>query len=109
MLFDVLRTLPPATSEEIATHAGLQERYVREWLGAMVTAGVVEVDPTSNRFVLPAEHAALLTRAAAADNLAVFAQYIALLGGVEDDIVACFKNGGGVPYDKYPRFHVSMR
>jgi 2-polyprenyl-3-methyl-5-hydroxy-6-metoxy-1,4-benzoquinol methylase len=107
-LFDVLSTLPPATSEEIAAHAGLQERYVREWLGAMVTAGVVEVDPATTRFVLPAEHAAWLTRAAAADNLAVQAQYIALLGGVEDDVVACFKQGGGVPYARYPRFHAVM-
>ncbi len=107
-LFDVLRELPPATSEEIATRAGLNERYVREWLGAMVTAGVIEVNPVTNRFLLPAEHAALLTRAAAADNMAVFAQYIAVLGGVEDDIVACFKQGGGVPYEKYPRFHEVM-
>jgi ubiquinone/menaquinone biosynthesis C-methylase UbiE len=44
----------------------------------------------------------------AADNLAVFAQYIALLGGVEDDVVACFKQGGGVPYARYPRFHAVM-
>jgi 2-polyprenyl-3-methyl-5-hydroxy-6-metoxy-1,4-benzoquinol methylase len=107
-LFDVLSTLPPATSEEIAIHAGLHERYVREWLGAMVTAGVVEVDAATTRFVLPAEHAASLTRAAAADNLAVFAQYIALLGGVEDDVVECFKQGGGVPYERYPRFHAVM-
>jgi ubiquinone/menaquinone biosynthesis C-methylase UbiE len=106
-LFDVMRTLPPATSSEIATRAGLHERYVREWLGAMVTAGVVEVDPDTSRYVLPAEHAALLTRAAA-DNLAVFAQYIALLGGVEDDIVECFQKGGGVAYDRYPRFHAVM-
>jgi hypothetical protein len=104
-LFDVLRELPPSTPEEIAARAGLHERYVREWLGAMTTAGVVEVDPAGERFVLPAEHAACLTRAAAADNMAVFAQYIAGLGGVEDDIVECFKRGGGVPYEKYPRFH----
>jgi 2-polyprenyl-3-methyl-5-hydroxy-6-metoxy-1,4-benzoquinol methylase len=74
----------------------------------MVTAAVVEVDPTTTRFVLPAEHAAYLTRPAAADNLAVFAQYIPLLGAVEDDIVACFKNGGGVPYARFPRFHAVM-
>jgi 2-polyprenyl-3-methyl-5-hydroxy-6-metoxy-1,4-benzoquinol methylase len=107
-LFDILSTLPPATSAEVATRAGLHERYVREWLGAMVTAGVVEVDPATSRFALPAEHAAYLTRAAAADNMAVFAQYIALLGGVEDDIVACFQQGGGVPYARYPRFHAVM-
>jgi 2-polyprenyl-3-methyl-5-hydroxy-6-metoxy-1,4-benzoquinol methylase len=64
--------------------------------------------PVTNRFLLPAEHAAFLTRAAAADNMAVFAQYIAVLGGVEDDIVECFKKGGGVPYEKYPRFHEVM-
>lgn len=107
-LFDAMSELAPATSQEIATRAGLNERYVREWLGAMVTAGVVEVDPTSTRFTLPAEHAAFLTRAAAADNVAVFAQYIGLLGGVEDDIVECFKNGGGVPYGNFPRFHEVM-
>src|SRR5262245_61778261 len=67
-LFDVMSKSPPATSEEIADRAGLNERYVREWLGAMVTARVAEIDPTSMRFWLPAEHAAFLTRAAAADN-----------------------------------------
>ena len=30
--------------DEIAEAAGLDERYVREWLGAMVTAGIVEYD-----------------------------------------------------------------
>ena len=55
-------------------------------LGAMVAGGVVEVDPFTTRFALPAEHAAYLTRGAAADNWAVFAQYIGLLGGVEDDV-----------------------
>lgn len=107
-LFDSMRGLPPATSQEIANKAGLNERYVREWLGAMVTGGVVEVEPATHAFVLPPEHAAFVTRAAAADNLAVFAQYIPLLGNVEDDIVECFRKGGGVPYSRFPRFHEVM-
>ena len=107
-LFDTMSQSAPGTSAEIATQAGLQERYVREWLGAMVTAGVVEFDPTTKRYSLPSEHAATLTRAAAADNMAVFAQYVGLLGGVEDEIVECFKKGGGVPYSKFPRFHEVM-
>ncbi|HSH80289.1 MAG TPA: class I SAM-dependent methyltransferase [Herpetosiphonaceae bacterium] len=107
-LFDAMRGLPPSTSTEIAQAAGLNERYVREWLGAMVTGGIVEVDPTSTYYRLPAEHAAFLTRAAAADNIAVFTQYIAVLGGVEDEIVECFKHGGGVPYERFPRFHAVM-
>jgi ubiquinone/menaquinone biosynthesis C-methylase UbiE len=107
-LFDALRDQPPMTSEQLAARAGLNERYVREWLGAMVTGGVVEVDPASVAFRLPPEHAAYLTRAAAADNIAVFTQYVALLGGVEDPIVECFRKGGGVPYESYPRFHAVM-
>lgn len=107
-LFDSMSGLPPSTSDEIAYKAGLNERYVREWLGAMVTGGVVEIDPDADRFFLPREHAAYLTRAAAADNLSVFAQYIAVLGSVETDIVECFQKGGGVPYAKFPRFHAVM-
>jgi ubiquinone/menaquinone biosynthesis C-methylase UbiE len=107
-LFDAMRKLPPSTSDEIARRAGLNERYVREWLGAMVTGRVVDIDPDSNRYFLPPEHAAFLTRGAGADNIAVFTQYISLLGSVEDDIVECFKNGGGVPYAKFPRFHAVM-
>lgn len=107
-LFDAMSSLPPSTSDEIAKKANLNERYVREWLGAMVTGGVVEVDPTSTRYKLPVEHSAFLTRAAGADNIAILTQYIAVIGGVEDEIVECFKNGGGVPYEKFPRFHAVM-
>ena len=52
-LFDVMAGLPAATSQQIADAAGLNERYVREWLGAMVTGGVVEYDPAAQTFALP--------------------------------------------------------
>lgn len=107
-LFDVMCELPPSTVSEIATKSGLNERYVREWLGAMVTGGVVEVEESSTHFHLPAEHAAFLTRAAGVDNIGTTAQYLAVMGNVEDKIVECFKNGGGVPYSEYPRFHEVM-
>src|SRR5690348_15137481 len=63
-LFDTLASLPPSTSGQIARAAGLQERYVREWLGAMVTGRIVDYDPTTHTYPLPPEHAASLTRAA---------------------------------------------
>ena len=107
-LFDAMRNSPAASSKEIAKRAGLKERYVREWLGALLTGGVVEFDASSQGFFLPAEHAAFLTRAAGADNIGVFTQYISSLGSVEDDIVECFKKGGGVPYSRFPRFHQVM-
>jgi 2-polyprenyl-3-methyl-5-hydroxy-6-metoxy-1,4-benzoquinol methylase len=107
-LFDVMSQLPPASSDAIASRAGLNERYVREWLGAMVTGRVVDFDAATRNYSLPAEHAAYLTRAAAADNMAAFTQYTAVMGAVEDDIVDCFRKGGGVPYEKFDRFHEVM-
>jgi 2-polyprenyl-3-methyl-5-hydroxy-6-metoxy-1,4-benzoquinol methylase len=107
-LFDTMGRLSPSTSERIAEAAGLNERYVREWLGAMVTGGIIEYAPADSAYHLPPEHAALLTRAAAPNNLAVTAQFVSLLGAVEDRIVECFRNGGGVAYSAYPRFHEVM-
>lgn len=107
-LYDTMSTLPSCTSREIARHSKLNERYVREWLGAMVTGGIIDYDPESSKYSLPAEHASFLTRDSAPNNVAVFAQYIPLLGTVEDKILDCFKNGGGVPYSEYNRFHEVM-
>ncbi len=44
-LFDTMAVLPPSTSQQVAAAAGLNERYVREWLGAMVVGGFVEHGP----------------------------------------------------------------
>ena len=107
-LLDTLAGSGEVTSEELAEHAGLNERYVREWLNALTTAAVVEYAPTTARYRLPPEHAAWLTRAATPDNVAVTMQYIPLLGAIEDDVVRCFREGGGVPYERFERFHEVM-
>jgi 2-polyprenyl-3-methyl-5-hydroxy-6-metoxy-1,4-benzoquinol methylase len=108
-LFDTMSHLvEPATSTEIALTAGLNERYVREWLGAMVTGGVVDHDPVALTYVLPREHAAWLTRAASPNNIAVTTQWVAVLAGVEEQVVDAFSHGRGVPYSAYGRFHQVM-
>jgi len=107
-LFDTMAGRPASTSREIADAAGLDERYVREWLGAMVTGRFVEYDPEKDCYRLPPEHAACLTRAAGPDNLAVQMQYIAMLGEVESKILDCFREGGGVPYNEFARLHEVM-
>jgi hypothetical protein len=85
-LFDVMASLPSATSAQIAEAAELNERYVREWLAAMTTGGIVVYDDALQTFALPARRAAWLTRAAGPDNLALQAQYVGLLAMVEDQI-----------------------
>jgi SAM-dependent methyltransferase len=107
-LLDAMAAHGAGTSGELADEAKLDERYVREWLGAMTAGRIVELDPATRRYSLPAEHAAWLTRAASPDNLAVEAQWITSLSNVEDEIVERFRTGGGVPYERYPRFHEVM-
>lgn len=107
-LFDALAAGPPATSHALAERAGLNERYVREWLGAMVTGEIVTYDPAEQAYDLPDAHAAFLTRSASPNTLAVAFQFLPMLGEVEDRIVTCFREGGGVPYSAYPRFHEIM-
>lgn len=107
-LFDTMANLPPASSERIAAAAGLNERYVREWLGAMVTGRIVRYDAAAGEYHLPAEHAACLTRAASPNNLASVAQFVPLLGAVEEPLLDAFRRGGGVPYSRYGRFQQLM-
>ncbi|NOD78854.1 MULTISPECIES: class I SAM-dependent methyltransferase [unclassified Ruegeria] len=107
-LFDALAGLPNATSKTLAEKAGLAERYIREWLAVMVTSGVVDYDPGAGTYNLPPEHAALLTRAAEPDNMAVTCQFIGVMASVEEDMVARFRDGAGTHYHDYCRFHEVM-
>ncbi|MDT5223113.1 MAG: hypothetical protein QOG19_520 [Mycobacterium sp.] len=107
-LLDTMAGLAPSTSAEIAAAAGLNERYVREWLGGMTAAQVVEYDADSATYTLPAHRAAALTRAAGANNLARVTQFVGMLGEVEQKVINCFRAGGGVSYSEYPRFHTLM-
>jgi 2-polyprenyl-3-methyl-5-hydroxy-6-metoxy-1,4-benzoquinol methylase len=107
-LFDKMATMPPSTSQQIADATGLNERYVREALGSLTMAKVVEYDPSAKTYRLPPEHAGFVTRAAGPNNMATMAQFTSLFGQVEDQIVESFRNGGGVPYSAFGAFQRLM-
>lgn len=106
-LFDHFAKISHCTSGALATEAGLAERYVREWLAVMVTSGVVDYEPATKIYHLPAEHAAFVTRASPT-NIAVTSQFLGVTAGVEDEIIARFQNGRGLHYRHYGRFHDVM-
>jgi SAM-dependent methyltransferase len=87
----------PATSAALAARAGLTERYVREWLGALTVGGVFQYDRATGTYTLPPEHVACLT-GTSATNLAPRSQMTAMLGARLPQVAACFRAGGGVPY-----------
>ena len=107
-LFDTMVSLPPSTSKQIAIASNLNERYIREWLAAMVVGKIVNYDPSNDLYFLPTEKADRLTRNTKTYNFAASMQWVPILGQVEDEIVNCFKEGGGVPYSSYKRFHEVM-
>jgi SAM-dependent methyltransferase len=107
-LFDTMAALPPSSSQAIAEAAALSERYIREWLAAMVTGGIVTYDLKSQSYFLPPEHAACLTRGAPLGNLAVAANAIPVIAAAHDRIVECFETGEGTRYEDYPCFHQMM-
>jgi hypothetical protein len=83
-IFEVMAQLPPSTIEEIASKSNLNERYVKEWLGAMVTGKIVDYDSAANKFSLSKEKAQYLIREKSIYNFAASMQ-------VEDEIVNCFR------------------
>jgi 2-polyprenyl-3-methyl-5-hydroxy-6-metoxy-1,4-benzoquinol methylase len=91
-------TASGGTSQEIAERAGLQERYVREWLGCMVTSAIVDYDPASGSYALPAEHAALLS---GPGSMAPIARANTALGRHVEGVARVFRDGGGIPYEAY--------
>lgn len=92
----------PATSQALAGRAGLVERYVREWLGAMVTSGIITFDPSDGTYTLPAEHAVLLVGPA---SMAPMARANTVLARHVPELSRVFREGGGVPYAEFaPEF-----
>jgi ubiquinone/menaquinone biosynthesis C-methylase UbiE len=104
-LFDVMASLPPSTSIEIAKAAGLEERYVREWLAAMTSAHIIDHDARTSTYYLHIEYAAVLSRGAGSDNLAPAAQILSLVASVEDQVVEGFRSGGGISPEAYDRLN----
>jgi 2-polyprenyl-3-methyl-5-hydroxy-6-metoxy-1,4-benzoquinol methylase len=94
----------PGTSAQLSERAGLHERYVREWLGAMTTAGIFDYDPPSQQYTLPGTHAAVLT-GHTSTNLAPQSGLINHLGKDLEQMIRCFREGGGIPYEVFrPEF-----
>jgi ubiquinone/menaquinone biosynthesis C-methylase UbiE len=98
----------PATSEVLSERAGLHERYVREWLGAMTTSGIYQYDADTKEYTLPAEHVILLT-GGTARNLSPISRLVDELGEQIPTLAERFRDGAGIPYEAYrPHFTHSL-
>lgn len=100
-LFKNLAAHGATTSPELAERAGIHERYAREWLGAMASAGYLEYDAVQGRFTLPPEHAPALAEENGPFFFGGMLQMIPATVGVLGQVTEAFRKGGGVPYEAY--------
>ena len=112
-LFDVMDAFEsPQNVSAISEKAGLNRRYVQEWLGAMTTAEIVELSEAKdgeNQYYLPRHCGDLITRRAGNSNLGVYTQEIPLLTACAmEAVIDGFTTGEGVTYDHYPKFQAFM-
>jgi 2-polyprenyl-3-methyl-5-hydroxy-6-metoxy-1,4-benzoquinol methylase len=100
-IFAALADSGPVTAAELAGRTGLNERYLREWLGAMATAEYVEHDEAGGTYLLPPEHALPL----ADEDFPFFTggmlQMIVPTVTVAPQVAEAFKTGLGVTQDQY--------
>jgi hypothetical protein len=100
-LFKTLAARGPATSAELAKAASIHERYAREWLGGMASAGYVRYEPATRQFALPPEHVPVLAQESGPMYFGGAHQMLLGTFGVLDQLTVAFRQGGGVPQPAY--------
>lgn len=100
-LFKDLAGHGPSTSRELAERTGINERYAREWLAGMNSAGYLRFDPTDRRYTLPREHAPVL--AAEGGPFFIGGAYEIIPAALKplEEVVEAFRRGGGVQQTAY--------
>ncbi|CUR56171.1 Putative SAM-dependent methyltransferase [metagenome] len=95
-LWSALATHPGSTSEQLARHTGLTERYLREWLAAQAAAAYVTYEPVSGTFTLPVEHAAVLADPDSPVFMAAGFEVVAAVWATVDQLAHGYATGEGV-------------
>jgi 2-polyprenyl-3-methyl-5-hydroxy-6-metoxy-1,4-benzoquinol methylase len=105
-LYEVLATSESCTSSELASAAGIAERYAREWLEQQATAELIEVDDAEapadrRRYHLAQATAEVVHNEHSLSYLAPVGGFLVSVGQVFEQLLAAYRSGGGVPFADY--------
>ncbi|MHB8611599.1 MAG: class I SAM-dependent methyltransferase [Candidatus Dormibacteraceae bacterium] len=105
-LYRALATKGPLTSSGLASAAGINARYAREWLEEQAVAGILVVLPGTagadeRVYSLPAGHADVLNDPDSVSYLAPVGRALVAIGSAMPQVVEAFRSGKGVPYEAY--------
>jgi 2-polyprenyl-3-methyl-5-hydroxy-6-metoxy-1,4-benzoquinol methylase len=104
-LYQALADGGPQTAADLAAGAGIHARYASEWLEQQSVAGIIAVEDgaegENRRYTLPPAHAPVLLDPDSPLYAVPLAELVPIVGKVDDQLVAAFRAGTGVPYDAY--------
>jgi 2-polyprenyl-3-methyl-5-hydroxy-6-metoxy-1,4-benzoquinol methylase len=101
-IFQALAKAGAVTSAELAAKTGLNERYLREWLGAMTAAKYLDYEPASARYSMPREHAMVLAEEDSPFYMGGFMQMVVPEVAMAPKLMESFRTGRGLPQSEYP-------
>jgi SAM-dependent methyltransferase len=95
------------TPGEVASAAGCDERYVREWLEHQAVGGILEVEDAGagagdRRYRIPPGHDEVLLNRDSVNYMSAFARMMVGMVGPLPAVLEAFRSGKGVPYADYP-------
>lgn len=105
-LYRALRDGGAATSAELASRAGIDERYAREWLEQQAATGILEVDDVEavaadRRFSLPEAYAEPLLDKDSPASITPLGRAMVACAKALPQLMAAFRTGNGVPWADY--------
>jgi len=104
-LYRALAEAGPSTAGELASRAGIDERYAREWLEQQAVTGILTVDDLAaadrRRYALPAGYRAPLLDPDSPYSIAPVARSLVACAKVMPQVVEAYRTGGGVDWSAY--------
>lgn len=102
-LFKIMAETGPVTAEALAKKSGCQERYLREWLGAMAAGGYIGYESDTKQFLLSEDQAAAYLDPSNPSHILPSVGFIPAMASILPRLLDAFRQGGGVPYEAYGR------
>jgi SAM-dependent methyltransferase len=100
-VYRALERLGPCSHEVLAREAGVDARYLREWLSANAAAGYVDYDPARDTFSLSPEQAALFSHEGDVTCMQGFFQAVVGQYATHDTALEVFRSGRGRPWAEH--------
>ena len=108
-LYKALHQKGPMTAADLAAAAGVNPRYVREWLSHQAASNYLAYDAVTQKFTLPPEQAMVFAIEDSPVYMVGGFELMHAMGEARPMVEAAFKSGGGVAWGSRWPVHVLRR